>query len=907
MTYSNKIRKDEASEKRVELHCHTNMSFKDGTATADEIIMQACKFGHKAIAITDHGSVRAYPEIYNAVKRIRKEGGNIKPIYGVELYFINDVDNDISNLTEKEIVNSKTHLIVLVKNQRGLKSLYKMMSEAELFLKWNKAPVIKRSSLDKYRKDFIIGSACECGELYRAIISGESDKELEKITSYYDYFEIQPLENNKFIINKSAEPDVYDKKGNIIENRFKRVTDFNAIKDFNKMVVVLADKLKKPVVATGDVHFIEPEDSIIRKILMVNQGYADFEEQAPLYFRTTNEMLSEFSYLGEDKAFEIVIKNTNLIADMVKEIIPFKEDGYPLKNKYDYEDLDRLCREKANELYAKNGVLPNTVKERLDAELHHIISNNFSSHYMVAYLVVKYLKERGEYAFAPGMVGSSFVAYILGITEVNPLEPHYLCPHCHHTEFITDYSVYTGFDLPQKSCPECAVTMKCDGHNIPYEIFMGFHGDKVPDINLNISPAVQAAVFEFLVTFFGKKRVAYASTIYSILPHTAECYIRTYEELTGEKTDPQYRNNLIGKLCNIKTHSGMHPSGIFIAPKNKVFYDFTALSAIDDYYFYEGNIRLTVDKKTVFDFHHLHDTIIKLDILGHSVPDVFKLLEEFTGISPLNVDIKDPEIYKLFSDIRALGITAENVDGISVGTLCLPEYSTDFVRDLLLKTKPQNFTDLVKINGLAHGADVWTNNAENLIDLGERSLSELIALGSDIMIDLIKNGVDKATAYKFDECIRKGLLLKKRLSDEEVASFKEITKHFGDWYFDSCQKIRYMFPKAHAVAHVINALRLAWFKLYYPTEFYAAYFSVYFERNEFNFNVLPEGLAEIDNHLNKMKSIKGEDSCEYRNIYTAMIAAKECISRGVNFLPPDIEKSDPDNYIPENGNIRIPL
>ncbi len=898
MPSSNETRKDNAYYKRVELHCHTNMSFKDGVATAYETIYQAFKFGHKAIAITDHGSVRAYPEIANAVKRINKEGGNIKPIYGLELYFINDVDNDISNLTEKETISRKTHLIVLVKNQKGLKSLYKMMSESEHYIKWNEAPVIKRSSLDKYRDDFIIGSACESGELYRAIIAGKSDAKLEKIASYYDYLEIQPLDNNKFMIKKGSEPDTYDKNGNIIENRFKEVTSIEIIKNFNRKVIEIADKLGKPVVATGDVHFVDPEDSLIRKILMANQGYTDFEEQAPLYFRTTDEMLEEFSYLGKDRAFEVVVKNTNLIADMIEEIVPLIEGYHPFVIKNADKDLEKICFEKANELYAANGILPCVIKERLDAELHHIIGHDFSSHYMIAYLIVKYLKEQGEYVFARGSVGSSFVAYLLGISEVNPLEPHYLCPQCHHIEFVIDYSVYSGFDLPHKVCPLCSSEMKSDGHNIPYEMFMGLDGDKVPVIDLNVPATAQDSVKKFLSNYFGKERIAYAGTICSIAPLTAEGYIRKYEELANTTIPYEQKEYIIDKLCNIHTRSGMHPAGLLVLPEGKEFADFTPCCPVESFY-------LPISQKSTFDFHHLHDTIIKLDILGHIVPEMFKLLYKFTGISPVDVDIQDPEIYKIFRDVTALGISADDIDGIAIGTLGLPEYNTDFMKEMLVKTQPKSFTDLVKISGLAHGTDVWINNAEHLIE--RYPLSKLIALRSDIMLDLMRNGVDKATAYKFDEAIRKGFLSKGRLSDEDVTYFKRITKPLGNWYFDCCSKIHYMFPKAHAAAYVINALRLAWFKLYYPAEFYAVYLSVCFERNEFNFNVLADGLDEIDSYLNKIKSIKGEDSCEYKNIYTAMIAAKECIARGINFLPPDIEKSDPDNYIPENGNIRIPL
>ena len=696
MPSSNETRKDDAYYKRVELHCHTNMSFKDGIATADEIISQAFKFGHKAIAITDHGSVRAYPEIANAVKRIKKEGKNIKPIYGVELYFVNDVDNDISKLTEKEIISRKTHLIVLVKNQKGLKNLYKMMSEAEHYIKWNEAPVIKRSSLDKYRDDFIIGSACECGELYRAVIAGESDAKLEKIADYYDYLEIQPLDNNKFMIKKGSEPDTYDKNGNIIENRFKEVTSIEIIKNFNRKVIEIADKLGKPIVATGDVHFIDPEDSLIRKILMTNQGYADFEEQAPLYFRTTDEMLEEFSYLGKDTAFEVVVKNTNLIADMIEEIVPLMDGYHPFVIKNANEDLEKICLKQANELYAVKGILPYVIKERLDEELRHITEHNFSSHYMIAYFITKYLTEQGEYVFARGSVGSSFVAYLLGISEVNPLEPHYVCPQCHHIEFVSDYSVYSGFDLQHKACPLCSSEMKNDGHNIPYEMFMGLNGDKVPDIDLNVPATAQDSVKKFLSNYFGKERIAYAGTICSIAPFTAEGYIRKYEELANTTIPYEQKEYIIDKLCNIHTRSGMHPAGLLVLPEGKEFADFTSCCPVESFY-------LPISQKSAFDFHHLHDTIIKLDILGHIVPDIFKLLYKFTGISPDDVDIQDPEIYKIFSDVTALGISAKDIDGITVGTLGLPEYNTDFMREMLVKAQPKSFTDLVKINGLAYG------------------------------------------------------------------------------------------------------------------------------------------------------------------------------------------------------------
>ena len=887
MTCYSANRKDEAIEKRVELHCHTNMSFKDGVATAEEIIMQAHKFGHKAVAVTDHGSVRAYPEIANAVERLRRVGENIKPIYGIELYLINDVDNDISDLTEKEIISKKTHLVVLVKNQAGLKSLYKIMSEAEYFLKWNEAPVIKRSALDEYRKDFIVGSACEYGELYQAIVAGKSDTEISRIASYYDYLEIHPLENNKLIIKTSDEPDVLEQYS------------IDVIYNFNRKVIEIADRLGKPVVATGNVHFIEPEDSLVRKILMANQGYAFFEEQAPLYFRTTDEMLMEFSYLGKDKAYEIVVKNTNLISDMVEEILPLQEEYYPFAIKNADKDLEKLCKKKANELYSTEGLLPHIVKERLDTELHHIIYNDFSSHYMIAYLVVKHLKEQGYYAFARGVSGASFVAYLLEFSDVNPLEPHYLCPECHHTEFIDDYSVYSGFDLPHKTCPECNCAMKSDGHNIPYEMLMGFHGEKEPAIDLNIPASARDKVETFFINFFGKERVAHAGTVCPTSPLTAEGYIRNYEELIGTTITHDRREYITRKLCKAHKGSGLHPGKLLILPEGKDFSDFTPCCLIN-------NINYPIPQKTAFDFKHLY-SMMNLDLLDYTVLDNLKLLEEYTGKTPFDVDIKDPEIYKLFRNESALGVAVEDIGGTSLGTLCLPEFNSNFMREMLIKTQPKNFTDLVKINGLAHGTGVWENNAEDLIDSKRHTLRELIAVRSDVMLDLMKNGIDKATAYRFNEIVRKGFLSKSRLSDEEIEKFKEITKPLGDWYFDCCLKIRYMFPKAHVVACVINALRLAWFKVYYPAEFYAAYFSVYFKGSEFNINVLSNGLDGIDRYLNKMKNIKGEESVGYRNIYDAMTVAKECIARGINFLPSDIEKSDLDNYIPEDGNIRIPL
>jgi len=672
---------DYDGEKRVELHCHTNMSAKDAVSSAGDIINQAFKWGHKAIAITDHGVVQAYPAAAGAVKKIKKNGGDFKVIYGVEAYFVDDINEDISKLTPKQI--KRYHQIILVKNLVGLKNLYKLISEAHLN-DYKGRPLTLKSKLDAHREGLIIGSACEQGELYSAIIDGKSDQELLKIAEYYDYLEIQPIGNNEFMIRESSLPDKRNEKtGVVIPNRFSHVTSAEVIKDFNRKVVELADKLSKPVVATGDVHFLKKDDDIIRKILMAGQGFNDFDNQAPLYLKSTSEMLEDFSYFGE-RAKEFVIDNPNKIASLVDgDVIPVPDGNYPPVIEGSDELLRNICWDNAHKRYGDN--IPDIVAKRLDKELNSIINNGFSIMYISAQKLVAFSEENGYLVGSRGSVGSSFVATMAGISEVNPLAPHYVCPKCCHSEFFTKGEVGSGFDLPEKNCPECGELMLRDGHDIPFETFLGFKGDKVPDIDLNFSDEFQTQVQKYTETLFGSENVFKAGTISTVAEKTAFGFSKAYAEKKGITLSNAELNRLAKLVENaqIKQTTGQHPAGMIVVPRDKTIYDFCPVQHPAD----DVNSDVIT---THFDFHSIHDTILKLDELGHVIPTTYKYLEEYSGIPVSEVSMSDPEVYSLFTSTEALGVTPEEIDS-QTGTYCIPEFGTSFVRGMLVDCKPKNF------------------------------------------------------------------------------------------------------------------------------------------------------------------------------------------------------------------------
>lgn len=892
--------KDEhEGEKRVELHCHTNMSAKDAVSSADAIVRQAYEWGHKAIAITDHGVVQAYPAAAGAVKAIRKAGGDFKVIYGVESYFVDDVNNDVKDLNAKQTAKYRYHQIILVKNLTGLKNLYKLVSEAHLH-DFRGKPLTMRSKLDKLREGLILGSACEQGELYRAIIDEKPEEELLRIADYYDYLEIQPLGNNAFMVRESSYPDKKDKKsGAVIPNRFKKVTDFEVIKSFNRKVVELADKLGKPVVATGDVHFLKKSDDIIRKILMAGQGFDDFDNQAPLYLKTTDEMLADFDYFGE-RAREFVIDNPNKIADMVDgDVIPVPDGNYPPVIEGSDELLHDICWDTAHKTYGEN--LPEVVEKRLEKELNSIINNGFSIMYISAQKLVAYSEENGYLVGSRGSVGSSFAATMAGISEVNPLPPHYVCPECRYSEFFLKGEVGSGFDLPEKNCPECGTPLNRNGHDIPFETFLGFKGDKVPDIDLNFSDEFQNSVQKYTETLFGSENVFKAGTISTVAEKTAYGFAKAYAEKKGITLSNAELNRLASLVekAQIKQTTGQHPAGMIIVPKTNTIYDFCPIQHPAD----DVNSDIIT---THFDFHSIHDTILKLDELGHVVPTTYKYLEEYTGIPVNDVSMSDPEVYSLFTSTKALGVEPEEIDS-RTGTYCLPEFGTKFVREMLIDCQPKNFSDLLQISGLSHGTDVWLGNAKDLIDNGTCTISEVIGTRDNIMVYLIHKGLEEGRAFKITETVRKGLVAKGKVSAEDWSAMEDDMRSHGvpEWYIESCHKIKYMFPKAHAAAYVISALRLAWYKVHRPLEFYCAYFTA--RPEDVDVPTIMNGKQAVRQYLQNIKAKGKEASKKELDVYNNMLIFNEMMSRGIEVLPIDIKHSHAMKYLPENGKMRLPF
>lgn len=892
--------KDEhEGEKRVELHCHTNMSAKDAVSSADAIVRQAYEWGHKAIAITDHGVVQAYPAAAGAVKAIRKAGGDFKVIYGVESYFVDDVNNDVKDLNAKQTAKYRYHQIILVKNLTGLKNLYKLVSEAHLH-DFRGKPLTMRSKLDKLREGLILGSACEQGELYRAIIDEKPEEELLRIADYYDYLEIQPLGNNAFMVRESSYPDKKDKKtGAVIPNRFKKVTDFEVIKNFNRKVVELADKLGKPVVATGDVHFLKKSDDVIRKILMAGQGFDDFDNQAPLYLKTTDEMLADFDYFGE-RAREFVIDNPNKIADMVDgNVIPVPDGNYPPVIEGSDELLHDICWDTAHKTYGEN--LPEVVKKRLEKELNSIINNGFSIMYISAQKLVAYSEENGYLVGSRGSVGSSFAATMAGISEVNPLPPHYVCPECRYSEFFLHGEVGSGFDLPEKKCPKCGAQLNRNGHDIPFETFLGFKGDKVPDIDLNFSDEFQNSVQKYTETLFGSENVFKAGTISTVAEKTAYGFAKAYAEKKGITLSNAELNRLASLVekAQIKQTTGQHPAGMIIVPKTNTIYDFCPIQHPAD----DVNSDIIT---THFDFHSIHDTILKLDELGHVVPTTYKYLEEYTGIPVNDVSMSDPEVYSLFTSTKALGVEPDEIDS-RTGTYCLPEFGTKFVREMLIDCQPKNFSDLLQISGLSHGTDVWLGNAKDLIDKGICTISEVIGTRDNIMVYLIHKGLEEGRAFKITETVRKGLVAKGKVSAEDWSAMEDDMRSHGvpEWYIESCHKIKYMFPKAHAAAYVISALRLAWYKVHRPLEFYCAYFTA--RPEDVDVPTIMQGKQAVRQYLQNIKAKGKEASKKELDVYNNMLIFNEMMSRGVEVLPIDIKHSHAMKYLPENGKMRLPF
>lgn len=1070
------VRNDLSLHKRVELHCHTKMSDMDGVSSVSDIIKQAIRWGHKGIAITDHGVVQAFTDAYHTMEdlkgKYKKKGEELdfKIIYGVEAYLVDDtrqivinsmgqnfndtfvvfdlettgfsaevdriieigavkikngeiVDNfskfvnpkipipfriekltgindsmvmeaepiekilpeflefcgdavmvahnagfdtsfiinnaerlgikydptimdtvllaqfvipnlhnykldtlckhlavslenhhravddaqatayiylkmvkmleerdifDLDKLNEAGKLDDEAikklhqyHCIILASSEQGRINLYRLISASHLQY-FSRFPKIPKSLVNKYREGLIIGSACEAGELFRAMVNGRSEAEIARIVSFYDYLEVQPIGNNRFMIEKD---DYY-------------VKNEEDLRDLNRRIIALGEKFSKPVVATCDVHFLNPEDEIYRRIIMAGKGFDDADNQAPLYLHTTEEMLHEFDYLGSDKAYEIVVENTNKILNMCEDIIPVRPDKRPPVIENSDQMLRTICENRALELYGNP--LPEIVKERLDRELNSIISNGYSVMYIIAQKLVWKSNDDGYLVGSRGSVGSSFAATMAGITEVNPLSPHYLCPKCYYNEFdsedVKKFAGGAGCDMPDKICPRCGHKLNKMGFDIPFETFLGFKGNKEPDIDLNFSNEYQSKAHSFTEVIFGKGQTFKAGTIGTVAEKTAYGYVFNYFKDKSEKEGrPIVKRRCeierIAEGCvDIRRTTGQHPGGIVVLPIGDEIHSFTPVQ-------HPANDCTTSIVTTHFDYHSIDHNLLKLDILGHLDPTMIRMLQDLTGIDPLEIPLDSKEVMSLFKDTSALGITPADIGGCKLGALGIPEFGTDFAMQMLIDTKPQYFSDLVRIAGLSHGTDVWLGNAQVLLKEGKATISTAICTRDDIMIYLIQKGIESETAFTIMEKVRKG----KGLTEEQEAIMRE--HDVPDWYIWSCKKIKYMFPKAHAAAYVMMAWRVAYCKVFYPLAYYCAYFSI--RANAFDYEKMAMGRDKleyfIDDYKNKksLGTITNTEEDELKD----MRIVQEMYARGYDFIPIDIYKAKARSFQIIDGKI----
>ncbi len=904
-------KEDHAEKKRVELHLHTSFSEMDAISSPKALINRAIKWGHRAIAVTDHGVVQALPEAYNAAK------GKIKLILGMEGYLVDDEKYpDFMNMKTNQY--KRHHVILLVKEDTSLdesipkeerkygrKNLYEMISHSNIKT-FKTRPLIPKSMLAQKRDGLIIGSACEQGELYQAILEEKSDEELEKIASFYDYLEIQPNGNNAFMLRTSSEEYVKNKKGEEKKNLHWKVNTEEDLININKKIIALADKLGKLTVATGDVHFLDEKDAKFRAIIMASKGFDDADNQAPLYFKTTEEMLEDFAWAG-DRARELVIDNPNKIADSVMDNIPPIPPG-TFQPHIDgaNEELTEKCWNMAKELYGDP--VPEYVAQRLQRELDSIIGHGFGVLYVIAKRLVEESERNGYLVGSRGSVGSSLAAHFGGISEVNPLAPHYYCKKCKHSEFFLKGEYGSGFDLPPKDCPECGNPMKRDGHEIPFETFLGFDGDKEPDIDLNFSGEYQSRSHRYTEELFGKEYVFKAGTMATVADKTAYGYVMKYlderEQLSG--TPKAEIDRLTVGCTGIKRTTGQHPGGMVVVPDKYTVEDFTPIQ-------YPSNDEKKGTYTTHFDFKNsLHDTLLKLDELGHDNPTLYKYLEDSTGIPVMDVDLSDPKLYQLITSTDPIGVSPEDID-CTTGTLAIPEMGTPFVIGMLVEAQPKTFADLLQISGLSHGTDVWLGNAQELIQNGTCTISQVIGCRDDIMTHLIhvtedyerrtgkESPLSKKDCFKIMEYTRKGK------APKELPPYEDAMKTIGveQWYIDSCYKIKYMFPKAHAAAYVIAALRLAWYKIYYPIHFYSAYFTV--RGGDIDAVAAVAGKAAVKKKMEEIKNKGNDKTAKEEGTYVVLQIVIEMLARGIEFLPVDIYKSDWRVYKIEDGKIRLPF
>ena len=776
--------------------------------------------------------------------------------------------NKLSELDEEGIKKLPTyHIIILAKNDVGRVNLYRLVSWAHINY-FHRVPRIPKSVLAKYREGLIIGSACEAGELFQAVVRGVPDSELGRIVNFYDYLEIQPIGNNAFMIR----------------NEDSSVQNEEDLRDLNRRIVRLGEQFQKPVCATCDVHFLDPEDEVYRRIIMAGKGFKDCDEQAPLYLRTTEEMLEEFAYLGPDKAQEVVVTNTRFIADQCELISPVRPDKCPPVIENSDETLRNICYNRAHELYGED--LPEIVVERLERELNSIISNGFAVMYIIAQKLVWKSNEDGYLVGSRGSVGSSMVATMSGITEVNPLSPHYYCPKCHYSDFdseeVKKYSGMSGCDMPDKECPVCGTMLKKDGHDIPFETFLGFKGDKEPDIDLNFSGEYQSHAHDYTEVIFGKGQTFRAGTIGTLADKTAYGYVKNYYEERGDRKRNCEINRIVQGCVGVRRTTGQHPGGIVVLPVGEEIYSFTPVQR-------PANDMTTTTVTTHFDYHSIDHNLLKLDILGHDDPTMIRMLQDLTGLDPVkDIPLDCKEVMSLFQSTEALGITPDDIGGCPLGALGVPEFGTDFAMQMLLDAKPKYFSDLVRIAGLAHGTDVWLGNAKDLILSGQATIQTAICCRDDIMVYLIQKGMEEGLSFTIMESVRKG----KGLKPEWIEAM--LAHDVPQWYIDSCLKIKYMFPKAHAAAYVMMAWRIAYCKVFYPLAYYAAFFSI--RASAFSYEIMCQGRDKLEYFLADYKKRADTLSKKEQDTLRDMRIVQEMYARGFTFTPIDIYKAKAKDF-----------
>ncbi len=848
-------RHDTSPDKRVELHLHTKMSAMDSVCEVEAAVRQAAAWNHPAVAITDHGVVQSFPEAFAA-----GEKHGVQIIFGMEGYLVDEITaNDCPT----------HHITILVRNEAGLRDLYTLVSESHLKY-FHRHPRIPRARLAQVRSNLLIGSACSAGELFRAALDGASDADLDRIALFYDYLEIMPAANDEFLIRSG---------------RLRGIDDVQAI---TARIYGIGKRLGIPVAATGDVHFLEPADEAYRRVLMAGQGYDDADHQAPLYYHTTDEMLRDFAYLGEEARREVVIDNPRLIAGRAERIRPVPNQLATPEIEGADEDVRSRTYQRARELYGDP--LPQIVQARLAREVSSIIGNGFAVNYDIAAKLVQKSVEDGYPVGSRGSVGSSLVATMCGITEVNPLPPHYLCANCQYSDFEHGAAVESGYDLPDSQCPRCGAKLGKDGQGIPFETFMGFEGDKVPDIDLNFSGEYQSVIHKYAEELFGADHVFRAGTIATIADKTAYGFVKAY----CESRNLTLRNAEVARLARgcsgVKRTTGQHPGGVMIVPRGRDVHEFTPVQR-------PANDRNSDIVTTHFEYKTIHDCLLKLDLLGHDDPTMIKMLEDLTGMRADDVPMDDPATMSIFSGVEALGLDPRE-SGMAVGTVAVPEFGTKFVRGMLEATRPKSFGELVRISGLSHGTNVWLSNAQDLIESGVARLTDVIACRDDIMNRLISDGLPPKDAFRIMERVRKG----KGLADGDDRLMAE--HGVPEWYIDSCNKIRYMFPKAHAAAYVTMSFRIAYFKVHRPVEFYAAYFTI--RASDFDSSIALMSVEEIMTALRDVNASQDATARE-KSLATMMEAAAEAKMRGVAFLPVDIVRSCAAQFAIEEGSLRLPL